>query len=129
MNTVRISIHSGSKLAQDVSVSAHKLLADEKPPEGEDLGPEPFEWILAGLGNCTAFTLRMYANRKGWKLTDVKVELDGNRTDDGKLHVQRRVHLVGELDDEQRKRLMEIADRCPVHRALSQPSEIVTTSN
>src|SRR5512140_431386 len=120
MNTAKISIKPSTKLAQDVTIGAHHLTADEKAPEGEDLGPEPFEWILAALGNCTAFTLRMYSKRKGWPLNDVKVECDGQKGDDGKLTITRRVHLEGPLDDEQRKRLMEIADRCPVHRALSQ---------
>ena len=129
MNTVRISVKPNTRLAQEVTVSAHHLTADEKPPEGEDLGPEPFEWLLAALGNCTAFTLRLYAKRKSWPLNDVKVELDGSRGDDGKLTISRRIHLEGPLDAEQTKRLMEIADRCPVHRALSQPSVINTSAN
>ncbi len=128
MNTVHISVHPNSKLAQDVTIGAHRLVADEKAPAGEDLGPEPFEWLLAALGNCTAFTLRMYAQRKAWPLEDVKVELDGNKTDDGKFHIKRRVQLKGPLDAEQTKRLMEIAERCPVHRAWSQPTEIVTSA-
>lgn len=128
MNTAKISVKPNAKLAQDVVIGAHQLTADEKAPEGEDLGPEPFEWILASLGNCTAFTLRLYAKRKSWPLEDVKVECDGSRGDDGKLTITRRIHLEGPLDAEQTKRLMEIADRCPVHRALSQPSVINTSA-
>jgi putative redox protein len=124
MNTAKISPKPGTKFAQSVVIGRHQLTADEKAPEGEDLGPEPFEWILSGLANCTAFTLRMYAKRKTWPLNDVKVECDGQRGDDGKLTITRRIHLDGPLDAEQMKRLMEIADRCPVHRALSQPSVI-----
>jgi len=128
MNTVRVSIHPGAKFAQDVVIGSHELLADEKPPEGEDKGPEPFEWVLAGLANCTAFTLRLYANRKGWPLVGVKVEVDGAKGADGKLSIERRIHLEGPLDEEQKQRLMEIAERCPVHRALTQPSAIATTA-
>ncbi len=115
MRTVSVSVRPATKFSQEVAVGPHRLVADEKPPEGEDLGPEPFELLLAALGNCTAFTLRLYANRKGWPLKDVKVELDGERSPEGQLSVKRRVHLEGPLDEEQRTRLLEIAGRCPVH--------------
>ncbi len=124
MRTVSVGVRPHTKFAQDVTSGPHHLVSDEQPPAGEDLGPESFEFLLAALGNCTAFTLRLYANRKGWPLTGVKVDLDGERSKEGQLSVKRRIHLEGPLDDEQRARLLEIAGRCPVHKALSQPSLI-----
>jgi len=124
MRTVSVTVRPGTKFSQELATGPHRLVADEKAPEGEDLGPEPFEFLLAALGNCTAFTLRLYAARKGWPLKDVKVELDGERSPEGQLSVKRRIRLEGPLDEEQRARLLEIAQRCPVHKALSQPAKI-----
>jgi len=116
----------------DVIVGRHRLVADE--PEsvgGGDEGPTPYDYLVAGLGACTSMTLRMYAGRKGWPLEEVRVRLKHGRVHrqddeacvegrDGECmdRVHRVVELVGELDAEQRARLMEIADRCPVHRTL-----------
>ncbi len=111
----------------------HHLLADE--PEhvgGADLGPTPYAFLLAGLGSCTAMTLRMYADRKKWPLEQVTVHLDHCREhrkdsetdmDEGPQSamldkLERSIHLEGPLDKEQRQRLLEIANRCPVHRTL-----------
>jgi len=109
---------------QAVSAGQHHLLADE--PEslgGEDAGPAPFDFVMSGLGACTSITLRMYAERKGMPLTRIsvslshdKVEVDGVSRD----RICRQITLDGDLSDEQRRRLLEIANKCPVHRLLSQ---------
>jgi uncharacterized OsmC-like protein/alpha-beta hydrolase superfamily lysophospholipase len=127
-------------LAQRVTVGAHHLLADEPVPIGDDTGPTPYDLLLAGLGACTTMTLRMYAQRKRWPLDDVTVSLRHSRihaedcadrdTRVGRIdRIERVVQLHGDLDDDQRKRLLEIADRCPVHRTLHSEVLIDTTES
>lgn len=109
----------GGKFQQDVVVGPHRLVADE-PREngGDDLGPAPHDLLLAALGACTSMTVKAYAERKGWPLARVHVELSQGK--DGAAHViERRIRLEGPLDEEQRARLLEIAGRCPVHRTLT----------
>lgn len=118
------------KFQQVMRLGQHVLYADE-PVEhgGGDTGPSPYELLLAALGSCTAMTLRLYAARKKWPLVRTTVTLthekrhatdcedceeDGSRLD----HLARGIRLEGSLSVEQRARLMEIADRCPVHRTL-----------
>ena len=109
---------------QSVTAGEHRLIADEPASMGGgDAGPAPFDFVMAGLGACTSMTLRMYAERKGLALTRVsvalsheKVEIDGVTRD----RINRSITLEGELSDDQRQRLLEIANKCPVHRALSQ---------
>jgi putative redox protein len=122
-----------------VTADGHRMLADEPVAAGgTGLGPDPYEFVKAGLGACTAMTLRMYASRKGWPLERVQVAVsftrehrdDCEHCEEGKPELvgvfRRRLMLEGPLDAEQRARLMEIADRCPVHRTLSQSSVIET---
>lgn len=112
---------------QRVLVGAHSFLSDEPVGDGgDDAGPAPFELVLAGLGSCTSITLRMYAKRKGWNLRRVTVALDGKREADG-WHVSRRIAMDGDLDDDQRRLLLGIAERCPVHRALTGNVAITTS--
>ena len=96
---------------------------------GQDGGPAPYDYLLAGLGACTSMTIRMYADRKGWPLARVTVTLAHAKvhardcaeceTREGKIDViDREILLDGPLDDDQRAKLMEIADKCPVHRTL-----------
>ena len=119
-----------SKYAQDILVGPHLLHADE-PLEsgGNDVGPTPYELLLAALGACTSMTLRIYAEQKRWPLQGVQVRLTHSRmhaddcstcdTREGMLdRVDAEISLVGDLSAEQRERLMEIAERCPVHRTL-----------
>jgi len=114
------------KFAQDIQISAHRLRADEEPENGGDnTGPAPHEFLLAALGACTAMTLRMYAERKGWPLRDAHVTVNGAGSD-GRFVITRQIALTGELDAEQRQRLLEIAGKCPVHKTLAGEIEIVT---
>ena len=103
---------------------------------GADTGPDPYAWVTAGLGACTSMTLRMYANRKGWPLERVTVGLEHAKkhADDcvdcgpkDRIDVfTRSIEIEGDLDDAQRQRLLEIADRCPVHRTLEHGSKVET---
>jgi putative redox protein len=115
------------KLGQDIEVGTHTLRADEPADKGgDDNGPEPHELLLAALGSCTAITLKLYADRKGWPLRDVHVTLTGASAE-GRFAITRRLTLTGELDAEQRQRLVEIAGKCPVHRTLTGEVAITTT--
>ena len=106
------------KFAQDITVGAHRIRSDEETDVGgADSGAGPHELLLAALGACTSMTLRMYADRKGWVIRHVQVRLTGGRTDDG-YAIERHLSIDGDLDAEQRQRLVEIASKCPVHRTL-----------
>ena len=126
----RVVVTTGEELCTQVEVGGHELVADEPASlGGTDAGPTPYEYLLAGLGGCTAITLRLYADRKGWPLESVAVRLSQDRihatdceeceTDEGRIdRIEREIELVGPLEEEQRCRLLEIADMCPVHRTL-----------
>ena len=111
---------------QIVRIGRHTLIADQ-PAEagGDDAGPAPHEWILAGLGACTSMTVKMYATRKAWPLESVEVSVSGDHVD-GTFVLTRLLVLRGPLSEEQRARLLEIANKCPVHRSLSGPIRIDT---
>ena len=111
---------------QIVRIGPHTLVADEPMADGgDDAGPAPHEWILAALGTCTSMTVKMYAVRKGWPLASVEVSVAGDHID-GAFVLIRHITLFGELTDEQRVRLLDIANRCPVHKSLSGPIRIDT---
>jgi putative redox protein len=115
------------KFGQRVTVGAHQLIADEsKEDGGDDSGPGPHEFLLIGLGACTSMTVKLYADRKGWPLHSVDVKVRGRRSDEEGFVVERDLSFVGELDDEQRARLLQIADKCPVHRTLTRSTKITT---
>ena len=123
-DVVVVAENGKGRYQQAVTVGQHQLLADEPVDVGgTDAGPAPFDFVMAGLGACTSMTLRMYAERREFPLTHVSVSLSYDKvTVDGvaRDHIQRTITLEGELSDEQRQRLLEIANKCPVHRALSQ---------
>ncbi len=128
------------KFQQTVSVGPHQLVADEPiAVGGDDSGPGPYDYVLAGLGACTSMTMRMYADRKSLPLERVTVTLNHSKvhaadcaeceTRTGMLdRIDRVISIEGALDAEQRKKLMEIADKCPVHRTLSSEIRIVTSA-
>lgn len=119
---------AGGPFAQDIQVGDLRLRADEETDKGgEGSGPGPHELLLAALASCTAMTLKVYAARKGWPLTDARVSVNGASTPAGFV-ITRQLTLQGELDAEQRQRLLEIADKCPVHKTLSGTITIQTTA-
>jgi uncharacterized OsmC-like protein/pimeloyl-ACP methyl ester carboxylesterase len=127
-----------SKFQQIVTTGPHRMLADEPVAVGgQDSGPGPYDFVLAGLGACTSMTMRMYADRKALPLERVTVTLQHSKiyakdceeceTREGMLdQIDRVIKIDGALDADQRKRLMEIADKCPVHRTLTSEVRIVT---
>ncbi len=124
--------------AQEIRVGPHRLAADEpRGAGGGDSGPSPYDLLLAALGSCTSMTIALYARRKGWALDAVTVTLRHAKihavdcaeceTKEGRIdRIERDITLVGALTDEQRARLLEIAERCPVHRTLVSEIDIRT---
>jgi len=132
MSALSVTITIGKeKYRTEVSNGRNILIADE--PEslgGADLGLGPKELLLSSLGSCTAMTLRMYADRKGWDLEEVLVTVEMEvvpSTHQQTTYIKSHLKFVGDLDDEQRQRLLQISELCPVHKILSNP--IVVDSN
>ncbi|MCC3158010.1 OsmC family protein [Hymenobacter sp. 15J16-1T3B] len=101
--------------------SGHALLADEPLADGgQNMGPSPGELLAAALTACTCITVRMYANRKGWPLQRIDTQVSFEQAADHVVrHLTRRIELLGELTAEQRQRLLQVANACPVHKALT----------
>jgi putative redox protein len=116
----------------------HSLIGDEpKSLGGDDLGPSPYDFVSIGLATCTAMTIRMYTDRKGWLLEDIEVHVDHQKVHAkdlehpeagrGKVdHFFRKIKIIGAMDEAQRKRIMQIADKCPVHKTLEGEVHVVT---
>jgi uncharacterized OsmC-like protein/pimeloyl-ACP methyl ester carboxylesterase len=127
--------------SQRITAGGHQLVADEPAAiGGADSGPTPYDLVLAGLGACTAITVRMYADRKGWPLRQTTVRLRHRRihatdcasceTRTGQLdQIDRELQFEGDLTEEQRARLLDIAERCPVHRTLHSEALVSTTES
>ena len=121
--SVVVAENGEGRYQQTVTAGPHRLIADEPASMGgADAGPAPYDYLLAALGACTSMTLRMYAELKKLPLSNVsvalsheKIEVDGQKRD----RIAREITLEGELSPEQRARMLEIANRCPVHRTLS----------
>ena len=124
----------------DVQAGPHAFVADEPIAlGGSGLGPTPYELLLGALSSCMAMTLRMYADRKGWPLQSVTIQLRTDKAhqqdcercetaDVGPPRIARRIELAGPLSDEQRTRLLQIADRCPVKQTLERGLKVESVS-
>ena len=134
-----VTVHGGAAgFVQRIETSRHTLAGDEPASAGgTDQGPSPYEFLLAALGSCTVATLRMYADRKGWPLEGMQVRVTHEKTHardcedcetrEGYIdRIERRIALAGPLDGAQTARLLEIANRCPVHRTLTSEVRIDT---
>jgi putative redox protein len=134
-----VVVHGGpSGLRQDIQAGAQAWVADEPPAVGgTGLGPTPYDLLLGALGACTSMTLRLYADRRKWPLQGVTVRLSHSRIhrddclncekkDASIERVERTLELQGPLSEEQRARLLEIAERCPVHQTLKGNLEVHT---
>lgn len=135
-----VVVRGGKGLVQTIEARGHQVTADEPADAGgDDAGPTPYELLLGALGACTAMTVGMYARRKSWPLESVEVHLSHERVHardcedceqpDGTGYLDRitkRVSLQGPLDADQRARLLEISERCPVQRTLERPILVVT---
>jgi putative redox protein len=120
---------SSPAYATDISVGAHHLRADEPADSGgADTGPTPHEILLSALGACTAITVRMYAERKQWPLELIQVQLSFGDpgSEKGTTVIERDIKLTGALNDEQRQRLLQIANACPLHKILTGTVQIPT---
>lgn len=127
MYPIRVSSTS-ARYGQDITIrDKFHLIADEPlDVGGDDAGVTPVELVLAGLGSCKAITLKMYAERKGWELTHVDVDVSHQKSD-RQHQILVQLHLEGDLTDEQKQRLLEIADKCPVHKLLESETQIETS--
>lgn len=121
-----ITTHGSGKLQYQLNIGKHQILTDV--PEaigGDDSGPEPHDILAAALAACTALTVTMYARRKGMALDDVQVTIDHGQQD-GAYELRRHINFVGQLSPEERTRLLDIANKCPVHKTLSGAIRIQT---
>ena len=126
------------QFADIVRAGRHVLTADEPfSAGGTDTGPSPYEYLLAGLGTCTTMTLRMYVKKKGWSVGRISVLVTHDRVHaqdcadcdekDARLdRITRSIRIEADLDDERRQKLLEIANKCPVHRTLTSKITIET---
>ena len=128
----KITAHTGNELYKTEIRSETNFIVSDEPESsgGKDLGFSPKELLAASLASCTGITLRMYANRKGWDLTDIKVEITFDTDSvDNKFKIIRNIILSGSLDDSQKARLLNIADKYPIHKIITNPIEITTELN
>jgi len=129
---------SAAGFAQEIRAGSHELFADEPIQSGgTDTGLSPYDLLLAALGSCTSMTIGLYARRRKWPLQEVVVSLWHSKihaadcadceTREGKIdRIEREIQLIGTLTSEQRSKLMEMADKCPVHRTLTSEINIRT---
>lgn len=129
MAKITSSIKKEAYLTKILSPSGNVLLADEHTSNGgKDLGLSPSELLASALAACTSSTLRMYADRKGWDLQEVKIDIELKFIrEENRTVIERKLVLIGNLDGAQTERLLAVANACPVHRILSNPIEITTT--
>jgi putative redox protein len=122
--------NTSDRYTSNLQINQHSLIVDEPLEKGgEDLGPAPGDYLCAALASCKAITLRMYVQRKQWKVDEIKVTVNlvlGTQMSSGNNTFYCNLHVKGELNDDQRKRLLVISNSCPLHRLLSKPSDVVT---
>ncbi|MBA4152517.1 MAG: osmotically inducible protein C [Acinetobacter sp.] len=119
---------TGVPYAQEIQTGNHQLAADEPTSAGgQDAGPSPYGLVLSGLGACTTMTLRMYADKKGWDLGHLSVDLTLLKDREGNTHIQRVLHSSAQLSEEQWLRLLDIASKTPVTKTLATGATITTT--
>jgi putative redox protein len=124
LRPVRTTKAAAGAIAQQLQIGPHTLISDTaREIGGDDLGPDPHELLDAALASCTALTLNLYARHKGMRLANVEVEVD-HAESEGVYRIRRDIRLTGELAEDERNRLLEIANRCPVHRTLMGRFEI-----
>ena len=126
MNSIKISSTS-DLYRQNISIHDKFHLTVDEPQDlgGDDKGATPVELVLAGLGSCKAITLQMYAERKGWDLANIEVDVSHKKVN-RKYQILVSLALKGNLSEEQKQRLLQIADKCPVHKLLQASAEIET---
>jgi len=135
---VTVAETGAGRFSQAISAGKHRLVADEPEAHGgNDTGPTPYDLLLAALGACTTMTLRIYAERKGWEIKGIRTALRHEKihardcedceTTEGRIdRIEREISFTADVDGERRARLLEIADKCPVHRTLTSEVDIVT---
>ena len=138
-NEVAASLQNKDEFTTDLKIGDHHFIADEPTTfGGNNFGPSPYQFLSAGLAACTAMTIQMYARRKKWEVQNVTVHINYNKDhaidcaqcEDGAAKIDtfyRDIKFEGPLSNEQKKRLIEIADKCPVHKTLHSQTQIITT--
>lgn len=122
-----IEVQKNQNLSVKISNSKHSIISDVVTKlGGDDLGLDAHELLESSLGACTSITVMMYAKRKNWPLLDVQTKVKITQETQENI-ITREVHLVGELDDEQKARLIQIANKCPIHNFLERKTSIITT--
>jgi len=127
--SMSIKISSTSdRFRQDIKINDKFQLTADEPTDlgGNDMGACPVDLVLAGLGSCKAMTLQMYARRKDWDLASIEVDV-AHQLVNRQYQISVCLHLKGDLTDEQKQRLLEIADKCPVHKLLESSTQIETS--
>jgi putative redox protein len=117
----------GNNYVTTVKSDDHEITTDEPLDEGgQNAGFDPFELVLAALATCTSATMKMYADRKQWKIEKIDIQVSIQQ-EDGIQHIRRTINVSGDLTEEQRIRLLAIAEKCPVHKMLTTPNRISTS--
>jgi len=123
--------NTDNRYTQKITSGSHTICADQpKDQKGDDKGPAPFDLLLSALGSCTSITLKMYAERKNIKLDVINVRLNyipPNDIDGSSSRIIRKIHLEGDFTEEQHHRMLEIADRCPIHTTLRENVDIMSS--
>lgn len=136
MVQVQVKARADQQFKQEIKAGSHQFASDApKSVGGTETAPEPHELLLGALGACTSITLQMYAQRKGWDLKDVVVDLAEEQVEDpetpGKKisKITRQIAVSGSLSQEEVDQLKTVADKCPIHKLLSGPKQITTNIN